>query len=177
MIKKFENFNKEKEVTLEMCDELVFYTAAGIYRINDDEYKLFEFDEMLFYNAEYKEMKAAAKKLFNLSKNNELVKEAVISLLEEGRKGYKNLIRFSDLEDLFIEEIDNSFSFNLSPEDGKLIAKITKNQDGQNYDRFSNWSSGIIKQNTQRGLKLSTSNYYNLEDGNSIWSVYFSIKL
>jgi hypothetical protein len=177
MIKKFENFNKEKEVTLEMCDELVFYTSAGIYRINDDEYKLFEFDDLLFYNAEYKEMKAAAKKLFNLSKNNELVKEAVISLLEEGSKRYKNLIRFGDLEDLFIEEIDNDFSFNLLNEYRKLIVKITKNQDGQNYDGFSNWSSGIIKQNTQRGLKLSTSNFYNLEDGNSIWSVYFSIKL
>jgi hypothetical protein len=176
MIKKFENFNQEKEVTLELCEELIFYTSAGLYYLNDAEYKLFRFDDLLFYNSEYSEMKKAAKKLFNLSKDDDKVKEGILSMWDKFITRHPKLIRFYELEDLFLNEIDSDFSFYLRSENGKLFIKIQKT-DTNDYSKFTTYTSDIVKQNEKRGLKLSESQYYNLDSGESIWSIHFYIKL
>jgi hypothetical protein len=167
MIKKFENFdNTKRELTLEMCEEIIFYTDASLFNLTDDQYVEFGLPEDLFYSGYYKEFKKEAKKLYQSALENKSLLDLIVDIYTKQRGRYKNLPNFFDVEDTFIDEMDEGFNIRFQRDRGENLNIILSNQKlKEDWKQFADRADNIIEKAKRIKLKNISVHFYNTHYG------------
>lgn len=167
MIKKFENFNNnEKELTLEMCEEIIFYTDANLFSLTDEQWVDFDLPPDLLYSGYYKEFKKEAKKLYQRALNDKSISDLIIDTYTKQRSRYKNLPNFFDIEDVFIDEIDGGSNMRFKVDRGKNLEIILSNQNlKEDWKQFADKVNDTIEKAKRVKLKNISVHFYNTHYG------------
>lgn len=176
MIKKFENFNNnKKELTLEMCEEIIFYTDADLFNLTDDQWDDFEFPDDLLYSGYYKEFKKEAKNLYQRALKDQSLSDLIVDVYTNERNRYKNLPNFFDIEDLFIDEIDEGFNikFRRHRVDQKLEIILSNQNLKDEWKQFADKVDNIIEKAKRIKLKNISVNFYTNLSNSSFSSLSF----
>lgn len=159
-IKPYQLFESSSRLTREMAQEIIYYFGENSYPIKDAQdifYGLFSDEFFEFYETSYSEMNEFVDKLLKLSKERNITDD-LVELYYVIRNERKDFPEVYQIEDIFLNIIDDGFSFNVSSKKNELTIILSKDViDLTNYIKYINQISNCLK-------KLENPKYFvNLE--------------
>lgn len=108
MIKDWKLFkeNKNYELTLDICEEVVFGIETYNLDLENSEWSLLTLEPGLYYDSIYWDLKKESVDLFKRSKENSELKELIFKLYET-IKNNKAYYKFQLIEDVFLDLLED----------------------------------------------------------------------
>lgn len=147
-IKSYQVFESSTRLTREMAQEIIYYFGEQSYPIRDAQdifYELFSDEEFVFYETSYSKRNEFIDKLLKLSKERNITDD-LIELYYVIRNERKDFPEVYQIEDIFLNIIDDGFSFNVISRKNELRIILSKGIiDLDNYIKYINQISNYLK--------------------------------